>query len=146
MIKKTVRYEDYNGETVTEDFYFNLTKTELTKMRFSEKGGLEKYIEKISNERDGKKLLELFDEIIVMAYGEKSADGKHLMKNDSIRERFKCSPAYDEIFMECLGDTNKVVAFFTAILPKDMQEEANKNMKEATSQTITKLNAENNNS
>lgn len=146
MIKKTVRYEDFNGDTVTEDFYFNLTKTELTKMRFSEQGGLDKYIEKISNERDNKKLLDLFDEIIVMAYGEKSADGKYLMKNDEIRERFKCSPAYDEIFMECLGDTDKVVNFFTAILPKDMQDEAKKQADEIKNQTVTSLNAENNNS
>lgn len=146
MIKKTVQYEDYNGEKVTEDFYFNLTKTELTKMRFSEKGGLEKYIDKIVNERDSSKMLALFDEIIVLAYGEKSADGKYLMKNDSIRERFKCSPAYDEIFMECLGDTDKVVAFFTAILPKDMQDDAKKQTESLRNQTVTSLNADNNNS
>ena len=32
MLKKTITYTDYNGNSRTEDFYFNLTKTELMKM------------------------------------------------------------------------------------------------------------------
>ena len=29
MLKKTITYEDYNGNTITEDFYFNLSKAEV---------------------------------------------------------------------------------------------------------------------
>ena len=32
MLKKTIKYTDYNGEEQTEDFYFNLSKAELTEM------------------------------------------------------------------------------------------------------------------
>ena len=30
MIKKTINYVDYNGVNREEDFYFNLTKAEIT--------------------------------------------------------------------------------------------------------------------
>ena len=29
MLKKTINYTDYNGTERTEDFYFNLTQTEV---------------------------------------------------------------------------------------------------------------------
>ena len=34
MIKKTVKYEDFNGVERSEDLYFNLTKTELQNLNF----------------------------------------------------------------------------------------------------------------
>ena len=39
MLKKTVTYTDYNGVERTEDFYFNLTKAEITEMELSTAGG-----------------------------------------------------------------------------------------------------------
>lgn len=35
MLKKTIKYVDYNDEEREEDFYFNLTKAELTQMQLS---------------------------------------------------------------------------------------------------------------
>ena len=32
MLKKTIKYTDYNGIEREEDFYFNLNKAELTEM------------------------------------------------------------------------------------------------------------------
>ena len=32
MLKKTISYVDYNGTKRTEDFYFNLTKAEISEM------------------------------------------------------------------------------------------------------------------
>ena len=45
MIKKTIKYVDFNGVERTEDHYFNLTKAEITEMQLGVKGGLDKYIE-----------------------------------------------------------------------------------------------------
>lgn len=140
MIKKTVKFTDYNGEEVTQDVYFNLTQTELTKMQITDKGSLARYIEKIQNERDNKKLLELFDEMILNAYGEKDSTGKFFMKTDEIRTKFKCSPMYDEIFMECVGDVDKAVAFIKGVLPKDLQDKIDK---ENVTATVEALNATN---
>lgn len=141
MIKKTVKYEDYNGDTVTEDFYFHLTETEITKMKFSENGGLDKYIEKIMNERDHGKLIDLLDTFILNAYGVKTADGRSLIKTEDAKTQFRCCPAYDEIFMECVGDTDKAVAFITGVLPKKMQENARKAINDSA--VITDVNSNN---
>ena len=40
MLKKTITYTDYNGAERTEDFYFNLSKAEITEMEMGVKGGL----------------------------------------------------------------------------------------------------------
>ena len=34
MLKKTITYEDWNGKTRTEDFYFNLTRVECAELEF----------------------------------------------------------------------------------------------------------------
>ena len=47
MVKKTIKYSDYNGNEREEDFYFNLSKVELLEMEMSTEGGLENKIKKI---------------------------------------------------------------------------------------------------
>ena len=37
MLKKTIKYTDYNGQQREEDFYFNLNKAELAEMEMSKK-------------------------------------------------------------------------------------------------------------
>jgi hypothetical protein len=32
MLKKTITYTDYNGNKLTEDFYFNLSRAEIAEM------------------------------------------------------------------------------------------------------------------
>ena len=39
MLKKTITYTDYNDVKRTEDFYFNLSKAELSEMELSVDGG-----------------------------------------------------------------------------------------------------------
>ena len=40
MLKRNITYEDFDGNTVTEAFYFNLSKAELMEMEFTRAGGL----------------------------------------------------------------------------------------------------------
>ena len=44
MLKKTIKYVDYNGIDQADECYFNLSKAELTEMEFSKTGGFENYI------------------------------------------------------------------------------------------------------
>ena len=57
MLKKTITYSDYNGNERTEDFYFNLTKAEVTEMELSVDGGLAQMLENIVNSKDNKEIL-----------------------------------------------------------------------------------------
>ena len=60
MIKKTLKYKNYAGEEITDDFYFNIDESELIMMNWSERGGLDKYYEKIIKEEDNRKILAAF--------------------------------------------------------------------------------------
>ena len=60
MLKKTMTYTDFDNNTRTEDFYFNLTKAEVMEMEMGESGGMAKMLEKIVAEKDSKKIIENF--------------------------------------------------------------------------------------
>lgn len=119
MLKKTITYTDFNGEKVTEDFYFNLTKAEMFQMELRTKGGLVEYIDKIVKEEDGDKIIDLFNELILKSYGVKSEDGKRFVKSKEAREAFEFSEAYSELFMELATNPDEAVKFVNAIIPSN---------------------------
>lgn len=126
MLKKTITFEDYNGEERTEDFFFNLSKAELMEMEMSTAGGFENMIKKIIAEKDAPKIMEIFKEIILKSYGEKSADGKRFLKSPEAAIAFTQTEAYSELFMELLSDSEAAAAFINGIVPKGVAEEAAK--------------------
>lgn len=117
MLKKTIKYTDFDDNERTEDFYFNLTKAEVTEMELSTEGGLEKVLTKIVNTRDNKRMIELFKDLILRAYGEKSIDGKRFIKNQEIRDAFAQTEAYSELFIELCSNTQAAVEFVNGIIP-----------------------------
>ena len=123
MLKKTIKYVDYDGEERTEDFYFNLSKAELVEMQMSETGGLEKFIRKIVAERDGKRIVEMFKSLILKSYGEKSPDGKRFVKSKELSESFSQTEAYSELFIELSTDADKAAAFVRGIIPASISKE-----------------------
>lgn len=122
MIKKTIKYVDYNGVERNEDFYFNLSKAELAEMELSVEGGMAKLLEEIGNSKDNKRIVEAFKQIILKSYGEKSADGKRFMKNGDLSEAFMQSEAYSELFMELLTDEKLAADFVKGILPANIEK------------------------
>ena len=121
MLKKRIKYEDYAGNPREEDFYFNLSKSELIQMELNTTGGLEKFLNKIIAEQDSQKLSKMFTEIILMSYGEKSADDKYFYKERDghrLADDFKCTPAFDALYMELFGDTQAMTDFVNGIVPK----------------------------
>lgn len=121
MLKKTITYTDYDGNQRTEDFYFNLTKAELTNMFNSVSGGLEKYLTRIVAAQDGPALMNAIRDIVKASYGEKSLDGRRFMKSDEIFKNFEETEAYSVFFMELMGDDEAALNFIISVLPQDMQ-------------------------
>lgn len=117
MLKRTMTYVDFDGNSRTEDFYFNLTKAELTEMELSETGGLIKTINKIVASQDTKRIIEIFKDLILRSYGEKSLDGKRFVKNDEVRNSFAQTEAYSDLFMELALDADSAAAFINGITP-----------------------------
>lgn len=117
MLKQTRTYTDYNGVERTEDFYFNLTKAELTEMEMGTTGGLSEMINKVIATKDAPQIIKIFKELVLRAYGEKSADGRRFIKSDELREEFSQTEAYSDLFMELATDADKAAAFVNGIIP-----------------------------
>ncbi len=126
MLKKTITYEDFNGETVSEDFFFHLSKAELVELELSHEGGLSAALERIIAAEDGKSIIAEFKNIILSSYGVRSEDGRRFVKNQTLRDEFESTEAYSTLFMELVTDTDAAVVFVNNVIPAGMAEEAAK--------------------
>lgn len=128
MLKKTIKYEDYNGVEREEDFYFNLSKAELTEMELSTKGGLTEMIQGIIKAKDAPAIIKIFKELVLKAYGEKTPDGRGFLKEDEngrpLYKNFQATEAYSLLFMELATDDKAAAAFINGIVPKDLAQQA----------------------
>ena len=117
MLKKTITYTDYDGNERTEDFYFNLSRAEVTAMEMSTEGGIQKSLGKIVSDQDGKGTVDVIRNLILTAYGEKSLDGKRFIKSPELSDAFSHTEAFSDLFMELLTDADLAAAFVNGILP-----------------------------
>lgn len=126
MLKKSVTYRDFNGEEVTEDFFFHLSKAELVELEMSREGGLSAAMQKIMDTNDGRGIIEEFKKILLMAYGKKSSDGRRFIKNDELRQEFQSSEGYSVLFMELMTNATAAAEFVNGIIPDGLAEDAAK--------------------
>lgn len=120
MLKKTIKYVDFNGVEREEDFYFDLSEAELTRLNFTTEGGLEAVLQRIIDTQDVPELYKYFEMIIQMSYGVKSVDGKYFEKSDAVLNKFMHCRAYSNLIMELLGDTDAAANFVNGVLPQDL--------------------------
>lgn len=120
MLKKTITYTDYNGVERTEDFYFNLKKSEIMEMELSTDGRLSEMIKKIIATKDIPSLMSIFKKFILNAYGEKSPDGKRFIKSKELSESFEQTEAYSELFMELANSDKAAAEFINGLVPPDI--------------------------
>lgn len=118
MLKKKIKYTDYDGNEREEEFLFNLTKAEIIEMELGMAGGMQNFIQKIIDTRDIPELAGLWKKIILKAYGEKSADGKRFIKSEELSTAFTQTEAYSELYTELCTNTEAASAFMNAIIPK----------------------------
>lgn len=120
MLKKTIKYNDYNGVEREEDFYFDLSEAEVLEMEAEQVGGMSNLIEKIVQAKDIPSLIKMFKALILKAYGEKSADGRRFIKSEQLSNEFSQTRAYSKLFMELATDDKAAAAFVNAIVPQEL--------------------------
>ncbi len=118
MIKWKIKYVDYNGDEQEEDFYFNLNKAEVMEMDLSANGAYSEYLQRIVDQRDGKKIAEEFKKLILKSYGEKSPDGRRFVKSEEKSNEFMQTEAYSELYMQLATEPGAAEKFITGVLPK----------------------------
>lgn len=131
MFKKTISFKDYDNNDRTEDFYFNLNQSEVIKwLTTSGDYTLDKVLQRLSTERNGKKIMAIFEDIIHMSYGRKSLDGRKFEKNDEIWNDFYQTEAYSILFTELVTDAKKAADFINKVIPKDLADAVEKIIKD----------------
>lgn len=131
MYVKKIRFTDFNDVQREEEHFFNLNKAEVIKwLTTSGDYTLDKVLDRLSKERNGKKIMEIFEDMIKMSYGKPSLDGRKFEKTEEIWNEFYQSDAYSELFTELVTDAAKAADFVNKIIPKDLAAEVAKIIKE----------------
>lgn len=126
MLKKAIKFTDYNGVEREETHYFNLTKAEIMEMEMSTTGGFAEMIEKIIAAQDTPSIVRIFKDLILKAYGEKSPDGRQFIKIDEngrpLYNNFVQTEAYSVLFMELATNAEAASDFVNGIVPSDISK------------------------
>lgn len=123
MLKKTMTYEDFNGRSVTEDFYFNLNAVEVTEMEVGAEGGsFSEWIKGVVAAEDKATMVTEFKKLLLLTYGQKSEDGKSFVKSDELCAEFAQTAAFPAIFMELVTDEEAARAFVRGVLPAEVRD------------------------
>ena len=126
MLKQEITYEDFNGDTRTETFYFNYTRPELLEWELSEKGGMRKMMQEIVKAEAQKEIVDVFKTFLLNAYGEKSDDGRKHKKTQELRDDFASTAAYAAFYMQLAEDASLAARFINGVVPKGMAQELTK--------------------
>lgn len=131
MLKKIIKYTDFNGVEKEETHYFNLTKSELTQMTMSEYGTMDERLKSIVSAKDTAKIMDQFQDLLRRSYGVKTPDGRFVKKENGkmLFDEFESTGAYDAIFMELITNPSAAADFAKGILPSDMRAEAESQLK-----------------
>ena len=124
MLKKTIKYTDYNGSERTEDFYFNLTKAEVMEMEMSIDGGFAEMINRVIAAQDVPSIIKIFKDLILKSFGVKSPDGKRFIKSKELSDEFSQTEAFSDLYMTLATNAEEATAFVNGIVPADMANKA----------------------
>lgn len=136
MFKKTITFEDFNGEQQSRDFYFHMSKAELLEMAAGA-NDFDTRVKNIIETKDGAQILHEFRAIIKMSVGVRSEDGQRFIKDADAQSSLLDSPAFDVLLMELATETDAAVEFIKQLIPEKMQKEMLAKMQAAeTAQNI----------
>lgn len=151
MFKKTMTFDDLEGNEVTQTFYFNYNKKEVAELlefkQLEEKlNVLTKPIEEtgLTQQENNQQAYDIFQDLILDAYGEKGADNVTFVKNPQLREYFRNHVAFVELIFEFLAKPALAAEFIENCLPAKLVARAKEEMQaeakgQLSSSTITEM-------
>jgi hypothetical protein len=116
MIKKEIRFTDFDGNVQVEEAYFNLTEPEIVRLDAKFVGGLDAFTKNIDPINRPEEVVDLFEDVLSSSYGVKSEDGRRFVKDPVVVGQFLDSAAYSALFMELLSDAEAAAAFMEGVL------------------------------
>lgn len=121
MFKKTITFQDYNGDTVTQDHYFHLDKSELLEMELVE--NMSDKLMRLQETTDSAEIVKTFKHFIEASYGRRVDNGRRFSKSPEFFQEFRETGAYSALFVELATDAGAGAAFVSGLMPMDLQEQ-----------------------
>lgn len=142
MLKKTVKFKDFNGVERTEDLYFHVSKASVltsSDEAYNEimKIGLDlqergKFLEDVKEEdldqsdpfnKNSQLVAEairmvarLLDRLVDLSYGIRSSDGLRFVRDDKVLTDFKNSAVYDAFVEQMITNQDELIEFINQLL------------------------------
>lgn len=154
MFKKTIQFDDLDGNPVEQTFYFHYDKKEVAEL--IEFGYISKFrpddvskcipLEKqlkilrtpveesgLSQQENTQNAYDIFQNLILDAYGKKGADNVTFVKNKETRAYWASHVAFPEMIFEFLNNPRVAAEFIENCLPPKFRQEAIEEMRKAGS-------------
>lgn len=133
MFKKSLTYKDWNGVERTEEFRFNLSKTDIQLLNAKHPGGLFNYMKSCYDAMDVPKMMDFFVMLIMESYGVVSEDGRRFEKSPELSKAFQETRAFDEIFQWLYNEKGAINEFLTKVVPDDLASKVSEALNDAKS-------------
>ncbi len=133
MFKKSLTYKDWNGVERTEEFRFNLSKTDIQLLNAKHPGGLFNYMKSCYEAMDVPKMMDFFVMLIMESYGVVSEDGRRFEKSPELSKAFSETRAFDEIFQWLYNEKGAINEFLTKVVPDDLASKVSEALNDAKS-------------
>lgn len=118
MLKKTFTYQNYEGQSVTEDLYFNLSTPEIARLSEQLAGAdkdLGEYLEEVMETANVMKIITVISKIVQAAYG-KRIDNNRFSKSPEIVSQFVESAAFEQYIDTLITDKAEARLFTSKVL------------------------------
>jgi hypothetical protein len=125
MLKKTITFKDVDDQPITEEFHFNVSRSDLIDI-LVEKPELEEKLQLMATKMDGRAIMSLLKEFIILGVGKREEGGRKFVKNAAITDDFRYSGAYDSLYWELVNDPEAADKFLMGLFPSSMIEEIQK--------------------
>lgn len=115
MIKKIIKYTNFDGVEKTREVYFHLGKADMARV-YADSDWL-KELQDAAERRDTKVMLEKIEYMVRLSYGIRTEDGEGFKKTREIQDEFIHSAAYEEFIAQLLTEENGFPNFIKSVFP-----------------------------
>lgn len=125
MIKRTITYKDFDGNPITEDFFFHMMEADFVDLdfKYEEFGGLRGYLTQLVKDIQDKgenapkrPMYEFLKEMITVSVGKRI--GNRFDRSQEVKDRFFQTGAYSGFLMDLLNDSEGIPTFIDGITPE----------------------------
>jgi hypothetical protein len=119
MLKKEIHWKGFDGEDVSDVFYFNISMSEVLELEVEAEEPLSDYLQRVVESDNRKDILTAVRRFIDKSYGVRSDDGRSFVKDPIHTAAFRKSLAYDKLIEELLTNEESAQIFMMGIFPTE---------------------------